>query len=138
MSDILSSLRTATADSDYSSSKWNVTPTRLAVGHISHPSADADQLRRQRFVELARQWAADTMHMSCVSDMTSHPSYRAVIDLGLPAVPLILDQLERDPDFWFEALRAITGQDPVLEEDIGDLPRMTQAWLDWGEQNGYR
>jgi hypothetical protein len=57
--------------------------------------------------------------------------------MGPSAVPLILGELERRPSHWFEALRAITGADPVKPEDCGRLHQMTQAWLDWGKEQGY-
>jgi hypothetical protein len=58
--------------------------------------------------------------------------------MGAPAISLILERLEREPDYWFEALRQITHQNPVRQEDIGDLSLMTQSWLSWGDKNGYR
>ena len=37
----------------------------------------------------------------------------------------------------FEALKAITGIDPVVENDMGNLPGMVESWLDCGSVNGY-
>jgi len=50
------------------------------------------------------------------------------------AVPLIIEQLERegdDPDHWGAALEAVTGENPVPEVAAGDLVRMAQAWIAW-------
>jgi hypothetical protein len=69
--------------------------------------------------------------------MIAHPAYQAIIAMGFPAIALLLEQLRKEPDFWFEALRRISGVDPARQEDAGDLVRMTQAWLDWGTQQGY-
>ena len=60
--------------------------------------------------------------------------------MGPAAAPLILRQLEAegdDPDQWFWALRAITGCQPVPEEDFGNFSKMARCWLKWGERNGY-
>jgi hypothetical protein len=57
--------------------------------------------------------------------------------MGPAAVPLILRELERQPDHWFWALTAITGEDPVRPEDAGNIERMAQAWLALGQEQGY-
>jgi hypothetical protein len=69
--------------------------------------------------------------------MAMHPAYQRIIGMGPRVVPLILRELRRKPDHWFWALTAITGQDPIRPEDAGDILRMTQAWLDFGERQGY-
>lgn len=55
-----------------------------------------------------------------------------------PFVPLIVRELEREPDHWFVALSAITGVNPVKPEQRGRLQEMAQAWIIWGQANGYR
>ena len=69
--------------------------------------------------------------------MAVHPAYQSIIGLGEKAVPLLLDELRRDPDHWFWALKSITRVDPVPAEDIGRLQRMADAWLAWGKDEGY-
>jgi hypothetical protein len=66
--------------------------------------------------------------------MTSHPAYRAITNMGDEAIPLLLRELETRPHFWFAALREITGEDPVKEQDRGHLENMRQAWLEWGRE----
>ena len=70
--------------------------------------------------------------------MVEHPSYRAIIALGEPAIPLILEVLVREPDYWFAALKAITGANPVRPEDQGNLTKMAASWIEWGRSSGYR
>jgi hypothetical protein len=57
---------------------------------------------------------------------------------GQPVVPLILQALEREPDHWFWALEAITGANPVREEERGRIKQMAAVWVPWGRENGYR
>jgi hypothetical protein len=137
MSDRILSFRSAVAESNYRDTAWGVTKTPVTVSHITSPTAALDRQRRTQFEQLANQWSADTVHMSSLSDMVAHPAYQAIIAMGMPAIGLLLEQLRKEPDFWFEALRRISAVDPVRQEDIGDLVRMTQAWLDWGTQQGY-
>lgn len=84
------------------------------------------------FRALAQEWKDGCRLTSSTSAMVAHPAYQAIIALGQPAVPLLLQELEREPAHWFEALRAITGEDPVSRDDWGNIPAMTATWLAWG------
>lgn len=84
------------------------------------------------FVTLARQWKEACVFLSSTSAMVAHPAYQSIIELGQPAVPLLLQELEKEPVHWFEALKAITGEDPVARKDWGNISAMTSAWLAWG------
>ena len=48
-------------------------------------------------------------------------SYQKIIGMGPAVVPLILSELETEPDHWFWALEAITDENPVSESDAGDV-----------------
>ena len=91
----------------------------------------------RQFHELAETWRQERGPTSSLSKVVSHPAYHRVISLGKDAVPLILKELQRRPDYWFAALSAITGANPVRPEQRGRLHEMTQAWVQWGIQNGY-
>ena len=56
--------------------------------------------------------------------------------MGHPALPLILKELERETDHWFWALEAISGENPVPAEQVGQVEKMAQAWIEWGRQQG--
>jgi Protein of unknown function DUF104 len=93
---------------------------------------------RGRFEALARRWKAETRRMATVREMVRHPAYREIIGMGDAAVPMLLRELERTPDHWFAALKAITAANPVPEDSRGDLRRMAECWIHWGRENGYR
>jgi hypothetical protein len=90
----------------------------------------------ERFAALAAEWKAATAFESSSTAMVAHPAYQAIIALGPSVVPLLLRDLEREPIHWFEALQAITGEDPVPRESWGRIPAMASAWLAWGRQRG--
>jgi hypothetical protein len=69
--------------------------------------------------------------------MASHPAYQEIIGMGQKVVPLLLTELKRKPDFWFVALREITGENPVPPESAGRIEEMARAWLKWGRSKGY-
>ena len=90
----------------------------------------------EQFEALARRWRAETGLLSSTTGMVNHPAYQAIIALGLVVVPLLLRDLETEPVHWFEALRSITGEDPVPREHWGDMAAMRLDWLNWGRQRG--
>ena len=60
--------------------------------------------------------------------------------MGETALPFILNDLRThlgDPDYWFIALAAITGKDPVPEDAYGNTVRMAEAWLNYAEENAW-
>ena len=92
----------------------------------------------ERFLVLVEQWQQETGMLSLVQKMVIHPAYQRIIGMGQPVVPLILRELEREPDHWFWALEVITGANPVTGDARGRLDQMAAAWLKWGRENGYR
>jgi hypothetical protein len=92
-----------------------------------------------RFHALARKWQEETQNVSVLADIILHPSYQEIIGMGPAAIPMLLDELEREPNHWFPALLAISGaQNPVSDSDAGDIGKMTEAWLEWAKENSYR
>src|SRR5438128_12663995 len=91
---------------------------------------------REKFRRLAAKWKAESRFLSNTVQMAMLDSYQRIIGMGEPVVPLILDELEREPNQWFWALHAITEQDPVPPEANGKPHEMAQAWLEWGRVKG--
>ena len=89
------------------------------------------------FHQLAGEWKAATALTSSGTEMLLHPAYQRIIGMGAEVVGLIVAELRREPDHWFWALQAITGEDPVAAGDHGKIDRMTAAWLSWAGRHGY-
>ena len=94
-------------------------------------------LDQETFERLADEWERDRPRGVDIAQMTRHPAYQRIIAMGTPAVPWLLQRLATKPNHWFVALSAITGARPVPPESRGRVKEMTQAWLDWGLQQGY-
>ena len=92
---------------------------------------------RKRFRQLVATWRKETGHLSSAERMARHPAYLEIIALGEPAIPLLLAELRRKPDFWFAALRALSGENPVPAASAGKIKEMAQAWIEWGKARGY-
>src|SRR5574343_1274585 len=111
------------------------TPTKKLVIVGSSQSA-ADKELARLFKKLTARWQQETALVSSPSKIAMHDAYQRTIGLGPAVLPLVFEELERRPHWWFWALRALTGADPVTDEQRGDLTAMRDAWLLWREENG--
>jgi hypothetical protein len=89
------------------------------------------------FSLLAEKWREETEFLSSGTEIVAHPAYKRIIQLGWPVVPLLLREMAVAPYHWATALTAITGSQPVGEEDAGRLDRIAKAWVRWGQEHGY-
>ena len=80
-----------------------------------------------RFQRLTDEWKRKSRYMSNTAQMAILTPYHRIIGMGMDAVPLILGELQRDPDHWFWALEAITEEDPVPAAAKGKVDQMAQA-----------
>jgi hypothetical protein len=108
----------------------------------SSPPQNLPQVRtkesdRERFLRLAAEWKDQSRYLSNSAHVALLRPYQRIIGMGLPVVPLILEELQREPDQWFWALEAITEENPVPPEANGVVRLMAKAWVDWGRQQGY-
>ena len=87
-------------------------------------------------VEAFTEAVSETMFSSSLTDKTSSPAYTEIVQMGWAAVPLILRELSEAPDYWFAALREITGENPVPGEHRGNLEFMANDWLLWARRQG--
>lgn len=90
-----------------------------------------------RFSNLEKEWKESTSMFSSITEIVMHPSYQQIIGMGPTAIPLIFLSMRREPDHWFWALSAITGENPVSIEHRGKIKKMTDDWLDWGHKHFY-
>lgn len=88
------------------------------------------------FHRLASKWKKETAHHSAFSQRKKHPAYEEILALGAPAIPFIIHEMRLRPALWVDALRSITGEDPVPESDIGDARKMADAWIGWAISSG--
>jgi hypothetical protein len=93
------------------------------------------------FKALTDTWRLERRGISSTERMLLCPSYQRIIGLGLgwkdQVIRLIMRELQERPDFWFAALRALTGEDPVSESERGNVRRMSEAWLKWGRDRNF-
>jgi hypothetical protein len=102
------------------------------------PPAPSDAEADSRFQALASEWKAQRGYTSSITKMSMHQAYQQIIGLGPRAIPLLLRELEREPDHWFWALKVLTGINPVPPEVRDNIEKMAEHWVSWGRQQGYR
>ncbi len=90
----------------------------------------------ERFRRLASDWKEQSRYLSNTAQMAMLKPYQRIIGMGWPVVPLILEELRREPDQWFWALEAITEENPVPAEATGKVRLMAQAWIEWEARQG--
>jgi hypothetical protein len=112
----------------------------MAKKDPEHPAATvaAGQEWENHFHELVATWKRERGPHSSSARLAEHPAYQQIIRMGPAVVPLLLCELERQPDHWFRALAALTNADPVPAESRGKVREMAEAWLRWGREQGYQ
>ncbi|MCC3531372.1 MAG: hypothetical protein JGK21_25685 [Microcoleus sp. PH2017_22_RUC_O_B] len=118
----------------------------VAEGEVSSPhtatdilnkNAELDSVVVDKFYTLAEQWQSEVAGMSSTNQMSQHPAYQEIINMGNQIIPLLLSELKKNPLYWLAALSAITGENPIKAEQRGRVKQMASAWIEWGKNQGY-
>jgi hypothetical protein len=102
------------------------------------PPVPPPETVEERFRRLEEVWEHDTAYLSSATKIIGHPAFQEIIRMGQAVVPLMLRDLAEGPKLWVWALPDITGANPVAPSDAGNIRKMSEAWLRWGRENGYK
>jgi hypothetical protein len=113
-----------------------------ALPVATRPVAIADvRPPKDVFNGLVSAWREETENLSSFTKIVQNSSYQEIIRLGKgnpsSMVEMILQELRNNGGYWATALQAITGENPVRPEHIGDQGYVREDWLEWGKQHGY-
>jgi uncharacterized protein (DUF433 family) len=97
----------------------------------------AKQRLLDQFEQLVRDWKIETSLIASPAKRMLNPNYLRIIKLGDRVLPLLLAELEREPDDWFVALETLAETNPVSTEDRGNFDLVVASWIRWGRENGY-
>jgi len=92
---------------------------------------------RDKFLVLAEQWRNETGHKSKFYNSYMNKNYQKIMVLGADVVPVILEELQKEPDHWFWALEIISGENPVEDNHVGQFELMVNDWIEWGKNKRY-
>jgi len=134
--DPLSSERTGQGPTAQAQRAWRATATKEEDRNGARQQREKLAALRALFEQHAKKWRSETEHLSSVHQMVLHPSYQRIIGMGDDVVPLLIDELKKNPDHWFWALHAITGATPVPEADRGRIKKMADHWINWAKSVG--
>lgn len=102
----------------------------------TRPGRDSESELRERFDQLKREWAADVAGYSTIHHKVAHPAFLAILALGPDVLPLVLREFTENGGHWLPALRALTGESPVPQEEWGNMTAARARWRTWGEARG--
>jgi hypothetical protein len=92
-----------------------------------------------KFAVLARQWAAHCRRVALSSHMADSlacPAYRQLVELGLPAAPLIMERYRTEDLPWCYVLQEITGVRMIEDPDAFSPAEVRRRWLAWWREQG--
>src|ERR1035437_230192 len=92
-------------------------------------------LIEKQFNELAAKWKNETGLYSTTPQKVFNDSYLDIIGLGKDVVPFILKDMQHGSAHWHTALKALTKENPVPNDDLSKSKKVKEAWLIWGEHN---
>ena len=105
-------------------------PIELVVGSVA-ASVRSDS----EIYQWIEEWKRESTPLSFLEDAYNLPSYEKIVSLGMRAVPVLLQELAANADYWDVALRRITGEDPTTGDEA-DIEAVCAAWLRWGHSKG--
>jgi hypothetical protein len=91
----------------------------------------------ETFHQLVEEWRSETAPLSSIRRKKEHPAYRKIVEMGEPAVPLILADLARKPSHLFWVLPEITKTNPVDRDVAQNLLDVINSWIAWSREQGY-
>ena len=104
---------------------------------IPRPGRTPEEALANRFNALADLWEQETGGHSLTIHRTKHPAFQQVVDMGPAVITLLLHRMHNHDAFWFEALKAITGEDPNRNTDPNSIIDIVEYWTYWGRLRGY-
>jgi hypothetical protein len=129
-------------------SKWVSVNEKLnslqLVGRIQSSQSEASNTKYADIIELetifdglAKNWIEETGGYSLTMRRYAHSSYQSILALEpkKDVISLILLELQRRPDRWFEALKALTKTNPAQNAKTFD--ETVRCWIEWGKRENY-
>lgn len=89
------------------------------------------------FMSFASSWREQTTGITAISEKFLNENYLKIIGMGEKVLPYIFKDLQENGGHWFIALESITHENPVHENDFGNIPKMTNDWIDYALEHGY-
>lgn len=103
--------------------------------NATHRKCAGTEELANEFHALVERWKAETFFHSSLTKVFAHPAYLRIIAMGTAGLALVLNELQKNPDRWFYALKLMAGTD--VADGMKDAEDARAAWLQWGYKNNY-
>lgn len=90
-----------------------------------------------KFSQLSCEVVSDYYYKSSPDSIQKHPSYLKIIAMGKEAIPFLIEELDKNPTYWFRALGLVANSNPIKQENRGIVPAMINDWKLWALEHGY-
>lgn len=88
----------------------------------------------KKFNEFSKKWKDETGLFSTTYQKIVNDLYFDIVALGNAIVPFILKDLQNNgPAHWHTALKALTQENPIKDEDSVTNKQIKEAWIQWGK-----
>lgn len=87
-----------------------------------------------KFAALADAWEAHCQAHATASNPSvylKNDAFEAIVAMGTPALPFIIERYRGGSIFWGAALARITGKTDFGNGVTGKLQQARQQWLEW-------
>lgn len=122
-----------TADEQHLSAIYLLIEDKISnKNKINARQAAGDNDLEKQFNALAEKWKEETGVYSTTYQKVINDSYLDIIALGKDVVPFILKDMENGQGHWHTALKALTRENPVPDEDMNNSKKIREAWVRWG------
>jgi len=100
------------------------------------PKNSVDVQKVRDFYDYVKKWKEETVGLSSPSTIRMNRNYQKIIGLGDSIIPLILSELEKNPDDWFYALEMLVkDEENPINDDMG-FNESIKTWITWGKNKG--
>ncbi|MCK9416764.1 hypothetical protein M0Q97_08925 [Candidatus Dojkabacteria bacterium] len=83
------------------------------------------------FIQQRNIWLEQTKFCSNPIEICSNPAYLNIINMGADIIPYIIKDLNKNDNFWFDALSRLTGVNPIQKKNAGIFLKMKEDWLNY-------
>lgn len=84
-----------------------------------------------KFNQLKNKWLENYSFHSNPNLLYNNEYYNAIINIGEPIIPILIEDLNENNTNWLHALYSITGVNPIKPGNEGYFDKMKKDWNEW-------